>query len=326
MLISASRIALRHLLAEGPPEHWDEFIKARYQGGKKKVTNTNPKTKDRYPQVTMQTLFNSDESFKKKVMEEYEAWVEKGGDTEAKPSTKVQHPLDTPLRDKGKDEKPVDLFYSTALTKKLRRNQTQQEVEIRKHGHMIGLAFYESLPEEKRKQYLQVMERWRLNFKSDILAYAEQDPDKKIKGHPRFGPLDEAREFLQAWFKKQGITHLTLYRGVAGQGLNHEPPKDGSEVDLDVYAASSWTLDPDVTTTFGSRVVEARVPVEDIMFCPLNYPGFAGQERRTTFEPVKEDEYFENEFIVASKGRKVKGVVRGKPYPPRFGFNLTTGT
>ena len=139
-------------MAEGTPEHWDEFIKARYQGGKKKVTNTNPKTKSRYPQVTMQTLFNSDEAFKKKVMEEYEAWMEKGGDTEAKPSTKVQHPLDTPLRDKGKDEKPVDLFYSTALTKKLSRNKNKQEVEIRKHGKMIGLAFYESLSEEKRKK------------------------------------------------------------------------------------------------------------------------------------------------------------------------------
>ena len=313
MLISASRIALRHLLAEGPPEHWDEFIKARYQAGKKKVTNTNPKTKSRYPQVTMQTLFNSDEAFKKRIMEEYADWVGEGGGTKVKPSTRVNHPLDAPLRDKGREEK-LDIFHPTALTRKLRKNQTKQEVEIRKHGHMVGLAFYESLSEEKRKHYLQVMELWRMDYKTEILNYAEQDPDKKHEDHPVFDLLDEARDFAQAWFKKQGITHLTLYRGVAGQGLNHEPPKDGSEVDLGVYAASSWTLDPDVTTTFGSRVVEARVPVEDIMFCPLNYPGFAGQERKTIFEPIDGDEYCENEFIVASKGRKIKGVVRGKPY------------
>ena len=73
-----ARIALRYLLAEGTPKHWDDFLKARYQGGKKKVTNTNPNTKSRYPQVSMQTLFNSDEAFKKKVMEEYEVWMEKG--------------------------------------------------------------------------------------------------------------------------------------------------------------------------------------------------------------------------------------------------------
>ena len=103
MSLLTTRIALRHLIAEGnpstfqvseeeaeepkgkkkgPPKYWDEFIKARYQAGKKKVTNTNPKTKDRYRQVTMQTLFNSDEAFKKKVMEEYAEWVKKRDDTD----------------------------------------------------------------------------------------------------------------------------------------------------------------------------------------------------------------------------------------------------
>lgn len=72
------RIAYRYLFAEeSPPLHWDEFLNAKYEGGSKRVPNTNPKTKKRFPEVTMQTLFNSDEAFKKRVMEEYAEWVKK---------------------------------------------------------------------------------------------------------------------------------------------------------------------------------------------------------------------------------------------------------
>ena len=107
-MILKERIALRYLLAEGPPEHWNDFLKARYQGGKKKVTNTNPKTKDRYKQVTMQTLFNSDEAFKKKVMEEYETWV--GNGVGKKKNTSKSNAFNTPSVLGTLEE--LNLFYA----------------------------------------------------------------------------------------------------------------------------------------------------------------------------------------------------------------------
>lgn len=49
---------------------------AVYSGGKKKVPNTDSKTKNRFKQVSVSTLFKKDQVFRKKVMKEYQAWVD----------------------------------------------------------------------------------------------------------------------------------------------------------------------------------------------------------------------------------------------------------
>jgi len=64
----------------GPPPKWDEFLKARYEGGKKKVTNPNPKTKTKWPQVTAQTAMK-DKNFMKRLMKEYKEWIKDAPDS-----------------------------------------------------------------------------------------------------------------------------------------------------------------------------------------------------------------------------------------------------
>jgi hypothetical protein len=54
-------------------EFWDQF----YEGGKKKVTNTNPKTKEKYPEVSAHTLFQNDVNFRRNIMKEFKEWSSK---------------------------------------------------------------------------------------------------------------------------------------------------------------------------------------------------------------------------------------------------------
>jgi hypothetical protein len=67
---------LRTGAKQGPPARWDEFLKERYEGGKKKVRNPNLKTKDKYPEVSLYTALK-DPHMMKRVLEEYHRWAGK---------------------------------------------------------------------------------------------------------------------------------------------------------------------------------------------------------------------------------------------------------
>lgn len=66
-------------------EAFQEFWGEKYEDGKKRVQNKNPKTKDRYPEVAASTALKSDGAFRKKVLEEFKKW--KGEGEEAPPSS-----------------------------------------------------------------------------------------------------------------------------------------------------------------------------------------------------------------------------------------------
>ena len=76
----------------GPPAHWDEFIKEKYQDGKKQVPNPNPETRKRFPQVAFNSAMK-DKSFRDHAMKEYKEWLGKENDT-APTSKKVKEVLD----------------------------------------------------------------------------------------------------------------------------------------------------------------------------------------------------------------------------------------
>ena len=67
---------LRTAEQDAKPSRWDDFLKERYDGGKRKVPNPNPKTRERFPQVTLSTAIKYPPALKK-VQEEYEAWASK---------------------------------------------------------------------------------------------------------------------------------------------------------------------------------------------------------------------------------------------------------
>jgi tRNA nucleotidyltransferase/poly(A) polymerase/2'-5' RNA ligase len=53
---------------------WDAFLAERYEGGSKKVPNSNPKTRERYPEVAASTLLKTDPQFRTKIREEFARW------------------------------------------------------------------------------------------------------------------------------------------------------------------------------------------------------------------------------------------------------------
>jgi len=68
----------------GPPARWEEFLDAKYDGGKKRVPNTNKKTRDSFSEVRVTTLMKTDKAFMKQIMEEYRRWLKedpKDGET-----------------------------------------------------------------------------------------------------------------------------------------------------------------------------------------------------------------------------------------------------
>lgn len=60
----------------GPPPRWEEFVKAKYKGGKTEVDNPNPNTKEVFPKVKFTTALKF-KPFLDKVLKEYHAWVGK---------------------------------------------------------------------------------------------------------------------------------------------------------------------------------------------------------------------------------------------------------
>jgi tRNA nucleotidyltransferase/poly(A) polymerase/2'-5' RNA ligase len=53
---------------------WEQFLAERYDGGKKKVLNTNPQTRKRYPEVAASTLLKTSPHFRAQVQKEFAEW------------------------------------------------------------------------------------------------------------------------------------------------------------------------------------------------------------------------------------------------------------
>jgi hypothetical protein len=53
---------------------FQEFLYQFYDGGKRMVKNTNQDTKDQFPQVQADTLFNEDPTFRAKLLKQFQTW------------------------------------------------------------------------------------------------------------------------------------------------------------------------------------------------------------------------------------------------------------
>lgn len=91
--------------------------------------------------------------------------------------------------------------------------------------------------------------------------------------------IQEAYAFTQAVFEELGITELTCYRGVQEQTDGMDV---GTEVDLQTRGLSSWSINPQVATEFGS-VLEAKIPVERIFGGFTNSEQFGGSTHESRF-------------------------------------------
>ncbi len=94
---------------KGPPPGWDKFMKERYEGGKRKVSNPNPNTRMQFPQVSVGTAMKND-VIKKKVMQEYREWL-KADKSPPKPQAPTKDEDKAPKKPKApggkKPKKPL---------------------------------------------------------------------------------------------------------------------------------------------------------------------------------------------------------------------------
>ena len=63
---------------KAPLKSWQDFLDAKYDGGHRQVPNPNPKTRDKFPKVTLWTAIEYEQGGTKpifdKVLAEFQAW------------------------------------------------------------------------------------------------------------------------------------------------------------------------------------------------------------------------------------------------------------
>lgn len=62
----------------GVKKLWEQFLEERYDGGKDKIRNPNPKTRDKYPEVSISYLMKQDDpaykTDRQNIRREFAAW------------------------------------------------------------------------------------------------------------------------------------------------------------------------------------------------------------------------------------------------------------
>jgi len=195
---------------KGPPPKWDEFLKAKYEGGKKKIPNPNPETRKDYPTVSLSTALK-DKGIYNRVLEEYKKWI-KGEPEEKKPEEKKPEEK-KPEEKKPEEKKPEEKapVYETLDSKEKRRAFVQKAAN----------AVYQLNPDHKNalKQYT---ENAFLDINS-ILRTGKRST-YKTRGTELFDPLSDkeiasvTKAMDEAFAVKWSTTpsNISLTRGVDG--------------------------------------------------------------------------------------------------------------
>ena len=141
-----------------------------------------------------------------------------------------------------------------------------------------------------------------LTFKQHGKSYGEDIPGSTV---------GEVASLTQAMLKKEGITHVVLYRGTSGE--DGADPFDrmsskysegiGTHLGPVSSGVTSWTTNPEVAADYGQKVVKAVVPVEHILSFdfvglksggePAGFDdyGYIGQKSKDPSEIVKMSVY-----------------------------------
>lgn len=83
---------------------WEDFLEVMYEGGARKVRNTNPETKDRHPEVRADHLVKTDKNFASKLRRQFKQWVSMGQPKGRRQEKKANAPRLFKLRlDVGQD-------------------------------------------------------------------------------------------------------------------------------------------------------------------------------------------------------------------------------
>ena len=116
---------------KGADKSWKTFLSLFYEGGKKKVPNPNPKTRDRWPEVHVNTALKY-RSFAKKIRKEFQDWRAQIETPQSKmPSWLTGPPQKEPLLQKQEEEPASSNAIKLKKLKVLRSVSSVEEVRPR---------------------------------------------------------------------------------------------------------------------------------------------------------------------------------------------------
>ena len=197
----------------GPPKFWDEFLAAKYEGGKKKVSNPNPDTRSKFPEVALTTAIK-DEGFRQRVMKEYADWLKK-------------RPSDKPEGEKSVKEDVADKSTSSA-----KHPMGITEKDISETAKKYAKEFDALLGDPKKldvtiKQYEEhytdthlctsTAAQW---AKTEFSKLSKEEKILHLVGY-KFGQMFESK-VLSPKSKDIHKGHLEAWRGSSGCGPSQE--------------------------------------------------------------------------------------------------------
>jgi hypothetical protein len=87
---------------------WKEFLKEKYDNGSREVPNTT-ETKDQFPKITVNTLFEKDDNYKDKLLREFDLWKSnKPESTEKSPKSNLDLDRARKVTQKHKKDKHLE--------------------------------------------------------------------------------------------------------------------------------------------------------------------------------------------------------------------------
>lgn len=273
------------LLADKDKPNWKQFLKERYNGGKKLVKNTNPKTQYKYKQVSMNTLYKTDIGFKNKVNKEYQAWMQdpdqKDLFQEDIKDTKVE-----PVPEKGKKFPSYLKKYNTSAKK-----------------------FFASLTEEELEPYMSIKEE--IKNTTDPFELNKLLADKVKHIYPLFEKYmekdinlkDHTRYLIRSWQSGSGDRRASWEIHGFVSSLGYRGSTYVSEADEEKAETEKWGQYVSYKTnhSLGNAYAFQQYVFKDfgLTHLPLYRGVSAGQKE--SFENKKPKFYVDDKILVESR-------------------------
>jgi hypothetical protein len=259
------------------PPNFQDFLDEKYDGGKQKVTNTNLDTKGTYPQVSVNTLVDTDSSYRRKLFKEYLFWKDKRG-VDKQP--KKDSFLNTKLFESYKKQISEDTTLLTQRNKYKRIEEDEGSFQaLSEVGTVFASSLFKTLDVSEKEVLFDFVKDWqKASDSKEAWALHNYLLEHGVKGSS-FGKKDEHKNVLtqdhrdlfnkayawqQACFAFLGVKTVTLYRGVTNVG----PLTKGDKVKVESRPSCSFSLDSYVASNFG-KVLQYEIPVDKIFMSPF---------------------------------------------------------
>lgn len=314
----AYRVAFRYRLADDDDDDdedlFDDFVQEVYEGGKKKVPNPNPATKDQYPQVSFSTAIATP-AFWKRVQDEFTRWKAKtsekdtGGTASGASDSSVgitERDVDAVLTAHRESFKRITTSMRAkvaAYRKKPSKSVMPLEVFDRMSeaeqmlfvaGHEVG-DYFQSKVAKHKAEHAHLMKRWRMaSGDSEVQALhgllsslgvpgSFPEGEHEDKGLAKAYKAGAGDKKLLATVREAVIFERAFFKHLGVKeltvyrdidGQGLDGKPKGQEVQVGCRPASSFSFDPTIAGTFGKHTVSFKVPVESVLASPLTNPDF----------------------------------------------------